>query len=87
MTATPAESKAHEQATQNAVNIAVVEMLLRPEYDMNFIAECVEDFQKDTNILIDPNVVADRLDAALVALAAEALAALPAAQRAVYVKE
>lgn len=87
MTVTPDERKAHEEATQNAVNIGVVEMLLRPEYSMDFIEECVSDFQKDTNILIDPNVVAERLDAALVALATDALAALPTEHRAVYVKE
>lgn len=87
MTATPAEHQAHERSTQNAVNIGVVEMLLRPEYSMDFIEECISDFQKDTNILIDPNTVADRLDAALASLAADTLASLPAAQRAAYVKE
>lgn len=87
MTATPDERKRHEQAVQNAVNIGVVEMLLRPEYSMDFIDECVSDFQKDTNIRIDPDEVASRMDAALVALAADTLAALPAEHRAVYVKE
>lgn len=78
MTATPADRARYEQAVQNATNIAVVEMLLRPEYSMEFIEECVGDFQKDTNIHIDPNLVAEKMDAALADLAKPFLDALPA---------
>lgn len=78
MTATPADRARYEQAVQNAANIAVVEMLRRPEYSMEFIEECIEDFQKDTNIHIDPDLVAEKMDAALADLAKPFLDALPA---------
>lgn len=75
MTATP------EEAVQMAVNFAVIEMLLRPEYDMNFIEECVEDAQARTGLQVDPEVVAQQVNAALAELAENALAAIPAAER------
>lgn len=84
MTATPGDLARHEQSVQNAVNIAVVEMLLRPEYSMDFIEECIEDFQPDSNLRIDPDIVAARMDTALADLAKPFLDALPAETRERY---
>ena len=84
MTATPADRARYEQAVQNAVNIAVVEMLLRPEYGMDFIEECIEDFQPDSGLRIDPDIVAVRMDTALADLAKPFLDALPAEIRERY---
>ena len=81
MTATPEDLARHEQAVQNAVNVTIVEMLLRPEYSMDFIEECIEDFQPDSNLRIDPDIVAARMDAALADLAKPFLDALPAEVR------
>lgn len=77
MTATPGDLARHEQTVQNAVNIAIVEMLLRPEYSMEFIEECVEDAQEGTAPSIDPGIVAERMDTVLADLAKPFLAALP----------
>ncbi len=87
MTATPEDLVRRKQAIQNAVNFAIVGLLHQPEYDMDYIEECIEDFQKDSPLVIDPDVVASKLDEALAELAKPFLAALPEQQRAAHVRQ
>lgn len=82
MTATPAEAQAAEEKTTAAVNQAVVELLVSPEYGLDFIAE-LQDAQQSRAA---DEAVADRVDAILRELAKPYIEALPEATREHYKK-
>jgi hypothetical protein len=78
MTATPTELATHEQASLHAVNFAIIELLIQPEYGQDFIDECVREFQPDTNMFINGEAIGTRVDAKLREMARPLIEQLPA---------
>lgn len=78
MTATPEDLAARTAAEENAAVLGVIEMLLHPEYGMDWIAECASDFEADSTLPLDHGRIADALDKLLMDLAPAFIERLPA---------